>query len=79
MTQPSVQPQRAASALPSARQILAPFQHLQVDDWVPMGGKMTPYTACHVARLEPGKLMLWRRAAASGCGCWKRTAPGARG
>jgi hypothetical protein len=46
---------------PSARQILPQFQHLQVDDWVPMGGKTTPYTAYQVARLDPGRLMLWRK------------------
>jgi hypothetical protein len=31
-----------------------------------MGGKITPYTAYQVARLEPGKLMLWRK----GGGTW---------
>ena len=46
---------------PSARQILPQFQHLQVGDWVPMGGKTTPYTAYRVARLEPGTLMLWHK------------------
>jgi len=46
---------------PSARQILPQFQHLQVGDWVPMGGKTTPYTAYQVAQVEPGKLMLWRK------------------
>jgi hypothetical protein len=46
---------------PSARQILPQFQHLQVGDWVPMGGKITPYTAYRVARLEPGTLMLWHK------------------
>jgi hypothetical protein len=51
---------------PSARQILPQFQHLQVGDWVPMGGKPTPYTAYRVARLEPGTLMLWRK----GGGTW---------
>jgi hypothetical protein len=51
---------------PSARQILPRFQQLAVDDWVPMGGKATPYTACKVARLEPYKLMLWRK----GGGTW---------
>jgi hypothetical protein len=51
---------------PSARQILPQFQHLQVGDWVPMGGQITPYTAYQVARLEPGKLMLWRK----GAGTW---------
>jgi hypothetical protein len=44
---------------PSARQILPQFQHLVVGDWVPMGGKTTPYTAYRVTRLEPGTLMLW--------------------
>jgi hypothetical protein len=51
---------------PSARQILPQFQHLQVGDWVPMGGQITPYTAYLVARLEPGRLMLWRK----GAGTW---------
>ena len=51
---------------PSARQILPQFQRLQVGDWVPMGGKITPDTAYQVARLEPGKLMLWRK----GGGTW---------
>jgi hypothetical protein len=51
---------------PSARQILPQFQHLQVGDWVPMGGKTTPYTAYQVAQVEPGKLMLWRK----GGGTW---------
>jgi hypothetical protein len=46
---------------PSARQILPQFQHLEVGDWMPMGGKTTPSTAYQVARLEPGKLMLWRK------------------
>jgi hypothetical protein len=46
---------------PSARQILSQFQHLAVGDWVPMGGKTTPYTAYRVARLEPGTLMLWHK------------------
>ena len=45
----------------SARQILPQFQHLAVGDWVPMGGKTTPYTAYRVARLEPGTLMLWHK------------------
>jgi len=51
---------------PSARQILPQFQQLAVGDWVPMGGKTTPYTAYRVARLEPGKLMLWQK----GGGTW---------
>jgi hypothetical protein len=51
---------------PSARQILPQFQHLQVGDWVPMGGKTTPYTAYQVARLEPCTLMLWQK----GGGTW---------
>ncbi len=46
---------------PSARQILPQFQHLAVGDWVPMGGRETPYTAYRVARLEPGTLMLWHK------------------
>jgi hypothetical protein len=50
----------------SARQILPQFQHLAVGDWVPMGGKTTPYTAYQVARLEPVTLMLWRK----GSGTW---------
>ena len=45
----------------SAWQILPQFQHLAVGDWVPMGGKETPYTAYRVARLEPGSLMLWHK------------------
>jgi len=44
---------------PSAQQILPQFQHLAVGDWVPMGGKTTPYTAYRVARLQPRTLMLW--------------------
>ena len=44
---------------PSAGQILPQFQRLAVGDWVPMGGKTTPYTAYRVARLEPSTLMLW--------------------
>ena len=51
---------------PNARQILPQFQHLQVGDWVPMGGKTIPYTAYQVARLELGTLMLWRK----GGGTW---------
>ena len=51
---------------PSARQILPQFQQLAAGDWVPMGGKTTPYTAYRVARLEPGKLMLWQK----GGGTW---------
>src|ERR1700745_2265153 len=39
----------------SAWQILPQFQHLAAGDWVPMGGKTTPYTAYQVAQLEPGK------------------------
>ncbi len=50
----------------SARQILPQFQGLQAGDSVPMGGKTTPYTAYRVARLEPGKLMLWEK----GSGTW---------
>ena len=45
----------------SARQILPQYQRLQAGDWVPMSGKTTPYTAYHVVRLEPGKLMLWEK------------------
>jgi len=44
---------------PSAGQIPPQFQRLAVGDWVPMGGKTTPYTAYRVARLEHGTLMLW--------------------
>jgi len=51
---------------PSARQILPQFQQLAVGDWVPMGGKTTPYTAYRVARLEPCTLMLWQK----GGGTW---------
>jgi hypothetical protein len=51
---------------PSARQILPQFQQLAVGDWVPMGGKTTPYTAFRVARLEPCTLMLWQK----GGGTW---------
>jgi hypothetical protein len=47
---------------PSAEEILPEFQQLAVGDWVPMGGKTTPYTAYRVTRLEPGRLMLWEKA-----------------
>jgi hypothetical protein len=50
----------------SAGEILPPFQQLAAGDWVPMSGTITPYTAFQVARLEPGKLMLWRK----GGGTW---------
>jgi hypothetical protein len=50
----------------SAGEILPQFQQLAVGDWVPMSGKPTPYTAFQVARLEPGKMMLWRK----GGGTW---------
>jgi hypothetical protein len=46
---------------PSARHILPQFQHLAVGDWVPMSGKITPYTAYKVAALEPNRRMLWRK------------------
>jgi hypothetical protein len=64
---------------PSARQILPQFQQLAVGDWVPMGGKTTPYTAYRVARLEPCALMLWQKGVAPGCGCWNRTGLGIPG
>ena len=59
----------------SARQVLPQFQHLQVGDWVPMGGKTTPYTAYRVIRLEPGELMLWEKG--GGTWLWLLTPDGA--
>jgi hypothetical protein len=46
---------------PSAREVLPQFQDLQVGDWVPMSGTITPDTAYRVSRLDPGKLMLWEK------------------
>jgi hypothetical protein len=52
----------------SAERIIPEFQHLAVGDWVPMGltGKVTPYTAYRVTRMEPDRLMLWEK----GGGTW---------
>ncbi len=42
-----------------------------------MGGKTTPYTAYRVARLEPGRLMVWRKP--SGTWPWLLEPDGAGG
>jgi hypothetical protein len=50
----------------SSEQINPEFQHLAVGDRVPMGGKVTPYTANLVTKMEPNRLMLWEK----GGGTW---------
>jgi hypothetical protein len=50
----------------SSEQIIPEFQHLSVGDWVPMGGKVTPYKANLVTKMEPNRLMLWEK----GGGTW---------
>jgi hypothetical protein len=50
----------------SSERIIPEFQHLAVGDWVPMGGKITPYTANLVTKMEPNRLMLWEK----GGGTW---------
>ncbi len=52
----------------SAEQIIPESQHLAVGDWVPMDltGKVTPYTANLVTKMEPDRLMLWEK----GGGTW---------
>jgi hypothetical protein len=50
----------------SAERIMPEFQHLALGDWVPMGSRVTPYTANRVTRMEANLLMLWEK----GGGTW---------
>jgi hypothetical protein len=44
---------------PSAEQLIPELQHLQVGDWISMGGKPRPATAMRVKALAPNRWLLW--------------------
>ncbi len=50
---------------PSAERIIPELQHIEVGMWIPMSRKVSEETAFRVRAFEPGRWMLWEKAAST--------------